>query len=147
MLQSHVVKRGSQFYFRIAVPLSLKKLVSRHEIKASLRTSDAMAAKMRGRVLSNGLELLFRELRSMAYVSNNDIVNRAKDYFEAQLSKSLELTFDLPRDPLIDIDFEIAGTEQRGRVLRQRAYELTLRCCRSRKNHRWRERTHQQIGS
>jgi integrase len=111
MLQSHVVKRGSQFYFRIAVPLPLTKLVGKREIKASLRTSDAMSAKMRGRVLSNGLELLFRELRSMADVSNEVIVNRAKDYFKIQLSKSLELAFDLPRDPLIDINFEVSGTE------------------------------------
>jgi hypothetical protein len=112
MLQSHVVKRGSQFYFRIAVPLRLTKLVGKREIKASLRTSDVMSAKMRGRVLSNGLELLFRELRSMADVSNDFIVSRAKDYFKVQLSKSLEHALLLPKDPLIDIDFEITGTEQ-----------------------------------
>ena len=119
MLQSHVVKRGSQFYFRIAVPLPLTKLVGRREIKASLRTSDAMSAKMRGRVLSNGLELLFRELRSMADVSNDVIVKRAKDYFKVQLSKSLELALLLPTDPLIDIDFEITGTEQLATKMRE----------------------------
>jgi hypothetical protein len=112
MAQLHVVKRGSQFYFRIAVPLPLTKLVGKREIKASLRTSDAMSAKMRGRVLSNGLELLFRELRSMADVSNDVIVSRAKDYFQAQLSKSLELALLLPTDPLINVDFEIGGAEQ-----------------------------------
>jgi hypothetical protein len=111
MLQSHVVKRGSQFYFRIAVPLRLAKLVGKREIKASLRTSDALSAKMRGRVLSNGLEQLFRELRSMN-VTNDEIVIRAKGYFKAQLSKSLELALLLPTDPLIDIDFEITGTQQ-----------------------------------
>jgi hypothetical protein len=119
MQQSHVVKRGSHFYFRIAVPLPLTKLVGKREIKVSLRTSDAMSAKTRGRVLSNVLERLFRELRSMSAVSNDDIVNRAKDYFKAQLSKSLELAFDLPRDPLIDIDFEIAGTEQLATKMRE----------------------------
>jgi hypothetical protein len=60
MLQSHVVKRGSQFYFRIAVPLYLTKIEGKREIKASLRTSDAMSAKMRRRVLSDALELLFQ---------------------------------------------------------------------------------------
>jgi integrase len=119
MLQSHVVKRGSQFYFRIAVPLSLTKLLGKREIKASLRTSDAMSAKMRGRVLSNGLELLFRELRSMPDVSNDVIVNRAKDYFKAQLSKSLEHALLLPTDPLIDIDFEIAGTGRLAAKMRE----------------------------
>src|ERR1700738_2181991 len=119
MTQSHVVKRGSQFYFRIAVPLSLPKLVGKREIKASLRTSDAMSAKMRGRVLSNGLDLLFRELRPMSDVSNDVIVNRAKDYFKAQLSKSLEHALLLPTAPLIDIDFEIAGTEQLAAKMRE----------------------------
>jgi hypothetical protein len=71
-----------------------------------------MSAKMRGHVLSNGLEQLFRELRSMPNASNDVIVNRAKDYFKAQLSKSLELALLLPTGPLIDIDFEITGTEQ-----------------------------------
>jgi len=62
MQQSHVVKRGSQFYFRIAVPLCLTKIKieGKREIKASLRTSDAMSAKMRRRVLSDALELLFQ---------------------------------------------------------------------------------------
>jgi len=48
----------------------------------------------------------------MPNASNDVIVNRAKDYFKAQLSKSLELALLLPTDPLIDIDFEITGTEQ-----------------------------------
>jgi integrase len=119
MSQSHVVKRGFQFYFRIAVPRRLIIFVGRREIKASLRTSDAMSAKMRGRVLSNGLELLFRELRSMVDVSNEVIVNRAKDYFKAQLSKSLELAMLLPTDPLVDMDFEITGTEQLAADMRE----------------------------
>lgn len=101
------------------MPLPLTKLVGKREIKASLRTSDAMSAKMRGRVLSNGLEMLFRELRSMSAVSNDDIVSRAKDYFKVQLSKSLELAFDLPRDPYIDVDFEITGTEQLATKMRE----------------------------
>jgi integrase len=119
MPQTHVVKRGSQFYFRIAVPLALTKLVGKREIKASLRTSDAMPAKMRGRVLSNVLEQLFRELRSMNIVPNTEIVKRAQDYFKAQLSKTLELAFDIPRDPYLDIDLEIAGAIQLATTMRE----------------------------
>ena len=55
----------------------------------------------------------------MAYVSNDEIVNRAKDYFRVQLSKSLELALDIPRVyPYLDIDFEIAGTKQLASKLR-----------------------------
>lgn len=55
----------------------------------------------------------------MATVSNNVIVSRAKDYFAAQLSKSLELALLLPTDPSIDIDFEIAGTRLLATELRE----------------------------
>ena len=112
MPQPHVVKRGSQFYFRIAVRLSLTKLVGKREIKFSLRTSDALSAKIWGRVLSDGLELLFREIRSIAEVSTGVVLDRAKSYFGEQLSKSLEQAFLLPTGPLCDIDFEIVGTER-----------------------------------
>jgi integrase len=112
MLQSHVVKRAAHYYFRIAVPLPLTRLLGRREFKVSLRTSDAILAKMRGRVLSNALELIFRRLRPMAEPSTEEILGRAKDYFRRQISKSLELAFLLPTDPAIDIDFEIAGAQQ-----------------------------------
>jgi len=55
----------------------------------------------------------------MSAVSNNDIVNRAKDYFKAQLSKSLELALLLPTDPYTDIDFEITGTQQLATNMRE----------------------------
>jgi integrase len=112
MLQSHVVKRAAHYYFRIAVPLPLTRLLGRREFKVSLRTSDAILAKMRGRVLSNALELIFRRLRPMAEPSTEEILSRARDYFGRQISKSLELAFLLPTDPEIDIDFEIAGARQ-----------------------------------
>ena len=125
MPQPHVVKRGSRFYFRIAVPLSLLELVGKREIKASLRTSDAMSAKMRGRVLSNRLELLFRELRSMSEISTEVILNRARDYFRVQLSKSLELAFLLPTDSKVDLGREVAGTKLFEAKLRE---ELKYQC-------------------
>jgi hypothetical protein len=91
-----------------------------------------MSAKMRGRVLSNGLELLFRELRSMSAISNDDIVNRAKGYFQVQLNKSLELALLLPTDPLIDIDFEIMGTQQLAakmrEALQQQQFSPSVQC-------------------
>jgi integrase len=71
-----------------------------------------MSAKMRGRVLSNGLELLFREFRSMPDILEAVILKRVQDYFRGELSKSLELAFLLPTDPKTDLDFEIAGTQQ-----------------------------------
>lgn len=112
MAQPHLVRRGSTFYFRIAIPLVLIGLLGRREFKASLRTSDAILAKMRARVLSNGLELIFRDIRSMAHATPDAIVKGAQDYFRAQLSKSLELAFLIPNDPVLDRDVEIAGAKR-----------------------------------
>lgn len=112
MSQPHLVRRGSTYYFRIAVPLVLIGVLRRREFKTSLRTSDAILAKMRARVLSNGLELIFRDIRSMAHATPDAIVKGAHDYFRAQLSKSLELAFLLPNDPALDREIEIAGAKQ-----------------------------------
>lgn len=112
MSQPHLVKRGPTFYFRIAIPLVLMGLLGRREFKTSLRTSDAILAKMRARVLSNGLELIFRDIRPMAHATPDPIVKGAQEYFRAQLSKSLELAFLIPNDPALDRDIEIAGAKQ-----------------------------------
>ncbi|MCP2129184.1 UNVERIFIED_ORG: integrase [Bradyrhizobium japonicum] len=69
-------------------------------------------AKMRARVLSNGLELIFRDIRSMAHATPGAIAKGAQDYFRAQLSKSLELAFLIPKDPALDTEIEIAGAKQ-----------------------------------
>ena len=61
--------------------------------------------------MSNRLELLFRELRSMSEISTEVILNRARDYFRVQLSKSLELAFLLPTDSKVDLGREVAGTK------------------------------------
>jgi hypothetical protein len=112
MPQPHLVRRGSTCYFRIAIPLTLIAVLGQREIKKSLRTSDAILAKMRARVLSNGLELIFRSIRSMAHATPDAIVKAARDYFRAQPSKSLELAFLIPSDPALDRDIEIAGARQ-----------------------------------
>ena len=112
MSQPHLVRRGSTYYFRIAIPLVLIGLLRRREVKTSLRTSDAILAKMRARVLSNGLELIFRDVRSMAHATSEAIVKGAQDYFRTQLSKSLELAYLIPNDPALDREIEIAGAKQ-----------------------------------
>ncbi|MCK1506324.1 site-specific integrase [Bradyrhizobium sp. 18] len=112
MAQPHLVRRGSTYYFRIAIPLVLIGVLERREYKTSLRTSDAILARMRARVLSNGLELIFRDIRSMAHVTSDVMVKAAQDYFRAQLSKSLELVFMIANDPVLDREVEIAGAKQ-----------------------------------
>src|SRR5689334_22685951 len=113
MPQPHLVKRGSTFYFRIAVPSALVDLLGRREFKTSLRTSDAISAKMRARALSSRLELIFRDIRmATAHAASNAIATAAQDYFRAQLSKSLEIVSFAADPSAMDRHAEIAGTKQ-----------------------------------
>jgi hypothetical protein len=48
--QTHLVRRGNTFHFRIAVPRELVARVGRCEIKTTLRTTDPLTARQRSRV-------------------------------------------------------------------------------------------------
>jgi integrase len=67
---------------------------------------------MRARVLSNALELIFQDVRSMAMLTSDAIVDAAKEYFRSQLRNSIELAFSIVRDPCLDRGIEIAGARQ-----------------------------------
>jgi integrase len=118
MQQSHVVKRQGIFYFRAAVPLAFVGIIGKREIKASLRTSDAKSAKMRGRFLSSALDRLFQGLQSMSVVPTAEIRDRARAYFQAELSKSLEVAFLYPTDPAFDKNTEVSWLVLRTAALR-----------------------------
>ena len=58
-------------------------------------------------------------------ISTEVILNRARDYFRVQLSKSLELAFLLPTDSKVDLGREVAGTKLFEAKLRE---ELKYQC-------------------
>lgn len=118
MAQVHLVRRGPQFYFRIAVPSDLISLASRTEVKFSLRTSDAKIAKIRGRVLSNELERIFEGLRLMSVEPEANLRDRARSYLQAELNRSLEIAFMYPGDPAFHRDDEVAWLTSRTAGLR-----------------------------
>lgn len=116
----HLVKRGQAFYFRRAVPEGLTKLVGSREVKASLRTSDPVTGKIRARVLSTALDISFRVLREVRMMTNEAILERARDYFSTALSKSLEYALLLPSDPVWDRHSEISYLKDHEAELRER---------------------------
>jgi hypothetical protein len=61
----------------------------------------------------------------MSEISTEVILNRARDYFRVQLSKSLELAFLLPTDSKVDLGREVAGTKLFEAKLRE---ELKYQC-------------------
>jgi hypothetical protein len=66
---SRVVRRGDTFYFRIAVPRAHHGLIRLREVKVSLRTCDPVEARLRGRLLSNALDVWFRDMKRMAHLT------------------------------------------------------------------------------
>lgn len=115
----HLVRRGNTFHFRIAVPRELVARIGKVEIKTTLRTSDLLTAKQRGRVLSSAIEALFEEVRRMPELTRQHVERRVTAYFQDCLDKSQELADLLPQDRRSwDRDAEVA-------VLRRRIDNLT----------------------
>ena len=107
-----LARRGAIFYYRMAVPKRLVARVGRAELTASLHTKDRLQAKLLCRTLSNAIDRLFEVLPHMHDVSQAEIEERIRSYFQACLNKSAELAIDLPDDPEIDLDFEVAGLQE-----------------------------------
>lgn len=114
-----LTRRGAIFYYRMAVPKRLVARVGRAELKTSLHTKDRLQAKLLCRTLSNAIDRLFEVLPQMHEVSQAEIEERIRTYFQACLNKSAELAIDLPDDPEIDLDFEVAGLHENVERVRQ----------------------------
>ena len=104
-----LVRRNGIFYYRMAVPKTLVARVRRQELSASLRTTNAAEAKLSCRSLSNAFDLFFVELHKMPQVSQSEIEERIRSYFQKALNKGAELVIDLPTDPAVDIQYEVAS--------------------------------------
>lgn len=112
--QTHLVRRGNTFHFRIAVPRELVARVGRCEIKTTLRTTDPLTARQRGRVLSSAIEALFEEVRRMPELTRQHVERRVRKYFQDCLDRSHELADLLPQDKRSwDRDAEIATLHRR----------------------------------
>lgn len=110
----HLIRRGSTFHFRIAVPRELVSRVGKVEIKTTLRTTDPLTARQRTRVLSNAMETLFEEMRRMPELTRQHVERRVKDYFQDCLDRSHELADLLPQDKRSwDRDAEVATLHRR----------------------------------
>lgn len=112
--QTHLVRRGNMFHFRIAVPRELVARVGRSEIKTTLRTTDPLTARQRGRVLSSAMEALFEEVRRMPELTRQHVERRVREYFQDCLDRSHELADLLPQDKRSwDRDAEVATLHRR----------------------------------
>jgi len=66
-----------------------------------------MDAKVRGRVLSNALDLMFDGLQRMPSLTPQTINERVRASFQELLNKSLEWSYLLPGDPACDIGYQV----------------------------------------
>lgn len=61
---AHLVRRGDQFWFRMAVPAQLVARIGLTEVKGSLKTADRMLARLRCRYMSNSVEALIATVKA-----------------------------------------------------------------------------------
>jgi uncharacterized coiled-coil DUF342 family protein len=112
--QTHLVRRGNMFHFRIAVPRELMARVGKSEIKTTLRTTDPLTARQRSRVLSSAIEALFEEVRRMPELTRQHVERRVQAFFQDCLDRSHELADLLPQDKRSwDRDAEVATLHRR----------------------------------
>lgn len=126
-----VVRRGNSFYFRMAVPRLLIGRLGKREVKVSLRTCNPVDANVRGRMLSNALDLLFAGLPEMKNTTTERIKDQIRVYFQQCLNTSLEHSYLLPTDPGWDLGSEIAylqaHVEQLRAQLKSQSFEQSVR--------------------
>ena len=95
---TYLTRRGSVYWFRMAVPLDLVERVGRREIKASLRTSSPAVARLRCQALGSAILRLIARARAMPELSQEAIKRLARRYFEQQLSLTEEMAYLIPSD-------------------------------------------------
>ena len=123
---ARVVRRGDTFYFRMAVPRQWAARLGKRELKVSLRTCNPIDARLRGRVLSNAMDVLFDGLPRMPSVSPQVINQRIRVCFQELLNKSLEWSYLLPNDPACDLDREVELLRVRVEQLRTQLTSQTF---------------------
>ncbi len=78
-----------------------------------------------GRTIRNLIGVPFEGLPRMPRMTSEQIRDRVRAYFQASLNKTLELSLELPADPMIDVANEIAMLKEyvqdlRGKLASQR---------------------------
>ena len=121
----NLAKRGTVYYFRIAVPKALVLRFGRAELTASLRTSHLLEAKVRCRAISSVVEALFERIPRMPTVSIPEINEKVRGYFQECLNKGEEYVQEFPDDPTINISDEAAYLR---RKVEQMRTDLSYAC-------------------
>lgn len=103
----YLAKRGSVFWFRMAVPRDLKSRLAFREFSVSLKTSDPIAANQRClRVAANVLQLIAMLQSTMKPLSPEFIRELAKSHLAKEREMVASLALDIPHDRNIDVAFE-----------------------------------------
>lgn len=108
----HLFRRGDWFYFRAAIPRSWRRTLGKPEIKIALRTRDPHLARIVGAHLSNAMARFVRQLPSMSDLSLEQVRAFARQYFQERLNEGYALAEDIPVDPQLDPDLEVADTKE-----------------------------------
>lgn len=112
--------RDGTFYFRATIPLSLRSLLGRSELKLSLRTRDPMVARLRCGDLSNRFDRYSVAVSRMKALTPEIAKDLLRAYFEEGLKKINETVWAAPLDPEFVSATEIELSQSEMETLRKR---------------------------
>ena len=119
-MPAHLVRRGEFYYFRRALPRHLAHRFGRRELKFSLRTRDALQARLRCRVYSNRFDALVAAVDRMPTLDKQKIESLVRTFFEGLLSQAEEVVFLMRDDDFVDIKAEIVEAEAQREAIQER---------------------------
>lgn len=94
------------------MPLALRGRFGCRELKISLRTSDPIVARIRGRQLANVYEVLINSVAAMPELPTQKIDELVRDYFRDLWAEAEEAAFLLPLDPKVDLRHEAESLDE-----------------------------------
>lgn len=116
---SHLFRRGSTFYFRLAIPDHLRHIVGQREIRMSLGTSYLyQARRIATRLHSNGLEF-FQEIETMPdNITEQKLKELKAKFFHDQIMIDEALRLKVPHRSQIALQQSMESLEELKKELR-----------------------------
>jgi len=110
---NHLFRRGTTYYFRLAIPMHLRNIIGQREIRMSLGTSYLyQARRIASRLHSNGLEF-FREVENMPKdITKQKLKELKAHFFHDQIMIDEALRLKLPHRSQLTLQQSMESLEE-----------------------------------
>ena len=112
---SHLIRRGTVYYFRQAIPIDLRTRFGKEEIRITLRTGYLTEAVPKSRALLGCASIFFEMVRKdekMTTLNKDQLDQMLKSHFHSQLEKFEKAMLNHTPSSLVDIFDSQIGLEQ-----------------------------------